>query len=307
MTAISLFDKQSARSRAASQPPVTDAQQLDEWLKRGRSEVFTVATMVSPDMARLLLSHNDANRNLNWTGATRSVAAYASAMKRGEWVLNGEPLIISRCGQLNDGQHRLHGIIQAQGAVQMLLTFGVDRGTRHTVDQGVARSPGQILTMAGEVNTNALAGTLQFLWALDNGLSFNNRFSTDQMLETLERHPEARAAILAVRGLTSHYRLSHGYIAGAYYLCRVQNQFQADHYQKALATGLNIQHANSPVSRLRAMFEDHRAQLKGKKLDRDFQAAIYIKGFNNFMKGRTGVLLWRNTGPGAEAFPVVGG
>ena len=96
MTAISLFDKQSARPRAASQPPVTDAQQLDEWLKRGKSEVFTVATMVSPDMARLLLSHNDANRNLNWTGATRSVAAYASAMKRGEWVLNGEPLIISR-------------------------------------------------------------------------------------------------------------------------------------------------------------------------------------------------------------------
>jgi hypothetical protein len=297
MTAIPLFSK----------PSITDAQQLDEWLKRGRTEAFSVITIVTPDMARLLLAHNEGNRNIRWNGTTRSVAAYSAAMKRGEWAVNGAGLTVSRCGQLNDGQHRLHAVIQAQLPVQMQITFGVERGTRHTVDQGQARPPGQILLMAGEINTNVLASTLQFLWATELGLSLNYRFSMDQMMEALERHPEARQAVVACRALSSHYRLAGGYIAGAHYLCRKANGFQADHFLQGLTTGLNIQQVNSPVNRLRSIFEDHRAQLKGKKLDRQYQAAIYIKGFNNFIRGRTGVILWRNTGPAAEAFPVVGG
>jgi len=310
MTALKLFTKdQPATGGAKTVTGVRspEARQLSEWLARGRGEVFAVTTLVSPDMARLLLAMNDGNRNVVWNGATRSVAAYAAAMKRGEWALNGEAIVVARDGALNDGQHRLHAIIQHGAPVLMQVTFGVERDTRHTVDQGIARTPGHILAMYGEGNTNKLACQLQFLWAHDEGLTLNWRPSTDQLLKTLERHPEARETLNAVSKLCAHYRLSDGYIAGAHYLCRKRDAFYADQYLGALTTGLHIATTTSPVARLRRQFEDHRAQLKGHKLDRTTQAAFYIKGFNNLLKGRTGPIAWRAVGPTAEAFPTVGG
>jgi len=308
MTALRLFSKdQPPPETALPAPKSPEAKQLAAWIARGRDEVFTVTTLVSPDLARLLLAGNDGNRNVIWNGSTRSVSAYAAAMKRGEWALNGEAIIVAVTGELNDGQHRLHGVIQYGASVTMQITFGVERNTRHTVDQGIARSPGHILAMAGEKNVTCLAGTLQFLWAIDEGVSLNLRPSTDQLLDTLRRHPESRDAIDATSKLTSHYRISGGYISGAYYLTRKNDAFYADQYLGALTTGLHIASTNSPVARLRRAFEDHCAQRKGFKLDRTTQAALYIKGFNALKRGRTGPLIWRAAGPAAEAFPTVGG
>ncbi|MFZ5667940.1 MAG: hypothetical protein ACOY4K_00450 [Pseudomonadota bacterium] len=285
---------------------MTDADQLSLWLARGKTEVFSVVAPVSPDLARLLLGTNEDNRPILWNGSTRSVAAYAAAMSRGEWRLNGEAVIVSRTGELNDGQHRLHAVIQNGASVMMQIVFGVSRDTRHTVDQGIARTPGHILVMMGEANTNHLACALQFMWAIDEGLSLNCRPSTDQLLTTLDAHPDLRDALPAASKLTGHYRLSGGYIAAAHYVCRGHDAFYADQYLGALTTGLHLTSTGSPAARLRKAFEDHRAQLKGKKLDRITQAALYIKGFNNTLRGRTGPIAWRATGPTAESFPRPG-
>ena len=85
-----------------------EVKQLDLWFGQAKTDVFSVTTLVTPKMAEALLSRNGGNRPVIWTGPVRSVSAYAAAMSRGEWVLNGEPIIISSTGELNDGQHRLH-------------------------------------------------------------------------------------------------------------------------------------------------------------------------------------------------------
>lgn len=299
MTAVPLFSKTSPPPRVVKS---TAAQQIDDWIKRGKSEVFSVVTLVTPDMARLLIACNTENRPVLWTGANRSVAAYASAMKRGEWTLNGEAVIISSTGELNDGQHRLYAVIESGGAVMMTLTFGVARDTRHTVDQGVARSPGHILVMMGEKDANNLATALQYLWTRDTGSSLNARPSPDQLLETLSKHPDVRDAVRATTS-TGQFRISRGYAAAAHYECRTVDAFAADQFLSAVTTGLNIQNVNSPVSRLRKAYGEHSA--KRKPLGRIEQAALYIKAFNMFRRGRTGPLSWRDIGPTAEAFPRV--
>lgn len=300
MNATPLFGKEKAFAKA-----ISEEEQLLEWIARGASELFTVTTLVTPKMADLLLKRNAGNRPLIWGSANRSVAAYAAAMSRGEWRLNGEAIIVSSSGELNDGQHRLSAVIESGEAVHMQISFGVDRETRHTVDQGVARTPGHILAMAGEKSTNQLATALQFMWAIDGGLSFNHRPSMDQLLATLDAHPTLRNAVKQTGHLSGEYRLSAGYIAGAHYLCQRQQPFQAGQWLSALTTGLNIQNVNSPVSRLRKMYGEHSAKRQRKeKID---QAALYIKGFNMFLRGRTGAFTWRANGPSPEAFPVVGG
>ena len=278
------------------------ADQLNLWLDGGRDDVFSVTTLVTPTMAEALLSRNGGNRPVIWTAATRSVSAYAEAMSRGEWVLNGEPIIISSGGDLNDGQHRLHAIIQSGVSVQMMLTFGVERDTRHTVDQGVARTHGHILAMFGEKNTNKLATALQFLWVTDQGLTFHARPSTDQLLATLAVHPGIRDALRDVSHVSGEFRLSAGYVGAAHYLCKRHNEFSAGQFLDALTTGTNIRNVNSPVARLRRMFTEHSAK-RTRKTNIE-QAGNYIKSYNQFLRGRTGPCVWK---PNAnEAFPLAG-
>lgn len=302
MNAQPLLSKVKVAPIRAAQAGVSEAQQLAQWLAKGQNEVFTVAALVGPVLATLLLERNTGNRPVVLAGSTRCVQAYAEAMKRGEWRLNGEPVIISSTGELNDGQHRLNAIIQAGAHVQMLLTFGVERDSRHTVDQGVARTPGHILSMFGEKSANQLATALQFVWALDNFLTLNARPSTDQLLHTLERNPRVRDAIRDASHLAGEFRLSVGYIAGAHYRCQEHDRYQADRFLEALTTGVNIQNMNSPVARLRRMFTEHCAKRQRKTAIE--QAANYIKAYNSFTRGRTGQFVWK--GNGGEAFPKAG-
>lgn len=299
MSVAPLFAKAKAPS-----PTMNEAAQLAAWLARGETEVFAVITTLTPTLAALLTQRNEDNRPVVWKGRNRSVEAYADAMRRGEWLLNAEPLIVSRDGYLNDGQHRAYAVLECQLSVPVMIAFGVERDTRHTVDQGIIRTPGHILALSGEVNVNQLACALQMLWCLDQGISLNYRPSPAQLFDTLDRHPTIREALPAVMKLFAHYRLSGGYIAAAHYLCRRVDTSTADMFLGDMTTGLNIKSVNSPVARLRKQFEEHSA--KRKRLLRDEQAALYIKGFNNFRRGRQGALVWRNAGPAAEAFPMAG-
>lgn len=302
MNASALLPKAKVAPIRPAAKAVTEEQQLAQWLARGQSEIFTVPALVGPTLAQRLLDRNAGNRPVVLKGSIRSVEAYAEAMKRGEWTLNGEPIIIASTGELNDGQHRLNAVVLSGAHVQMLLTFGVERDTRHTVDQGVARTPGHILAMFGEKNTNQLATALQFTWALDNFVTLNARPSTDQLLATLERHPRLRDAVRDVSHLVGEFRLSTGYIAGAHYRCQEHDRYQADKFLDAATTGINIQNANSPVARLRRMFTEHCAKRQRKTAIE--QAANYIKAYNYFLRGRTGQFVWR--GNANEAFPAPG-
>jgi hypothetical protein len=278
---------------------------IETLIQRGRNEIFTVTLNVDSDIARYLLDRNIDNRPLRWDGAQRSVSAYAAAMLRDEWMLNGEPIIISDEGFLNDGQHRLHAVVKSDTVVPMQITFGVDRESRHTVDQGAARSPGNILSMHGEKNTNKLGHAVQFVWCYDGEKVFGYRPTTDQLLGTLKENPLLRVALNNVNHLCREFRISDGYIAGSYYVCARQYPEKAEEFLDASTTGLNISEKSSPIFRLRKRFQEHAS--KRETVPALEQAALFIKAFNYFRRNKvTNNLIWRRNGSAAEEFPVVG-
>lgn len=287
----------------AVQPLKLDA--LAGWLKRGEREVFTETVSMTPLLAHRLLERNVDNRPLREGGTARCVQAYAGAMERGEWVVNGAPIIVSREGLLNDGQHRLNAVIRANIAVPMQITFGVERATRHTIDQGAARTPGNILSMHGEKNANQLAHAIQFVWAYDGQRVFSYRPSPDELLATLEVNPGLRETIKDVSPICNDFRVSHGYLAGTHYVCLRHSPIMASGFLDSVRTGLHIKDTGSPVLKLRKRFQDHLAR-------RDVmlaleQAALWIKAFNSVSSNRNvRNLLWRQNGPTAEDFPQVG-
>lgn len=278
---------------------------LDGWLKRGNAEVFTVTANVTPDFARRILQRNDENRPIRWSGALRCVEAYARAMQRGEWRLNGEAIIVSSDGLLNDGQHRLAAVIESGMSVPMQITFGVERDSRHTVDQGAARTPGNILAMRGEKNTNQLAHALQFIWCYDGQRVFGYRPSSDELLHTLDLNPTLRAAVHDIGAIANEFRVSPGYLGGALYACRRANPIVANAMVSSVHTGLDIRDSGSPILKLRKRYQDHLAK-RDTMLALE-QAALYIKAFNALAQNRNvRNLLWRQNGPTAEDFPTAG-
>lgn len=77
---------------------------------------------ITPQFAEFMLSCSSGNRNIN----RKRVSLYADAMKNGEWVENGESIIVSTTGNVIDGQHRLSAVVMA-GCTISSLVVTIDR------------------------------------------------------------------------------------------------------------------------------------------------------------------------------------
>lgn len=107
-----------------------------EWLRSsasGRWDAFVVN--VTPDLARRWLSANTSNRPLRKSHS----ASMARVMRAGEWKLTHQGVAFSEDGRLLDGQHRLHSVIDAGCAVQMLIFVGIPNDVFGALDRGLKR------------------------------------------------------------------------------------------------------------------------------------------------------------------------
>ena len=118
---------------------------FNQCVERSKSSVFSEVTILTPGLAGELLKLNPDNRNIRKV----KLEQFVHDMQRGAWEFNGEPLIVSKDGLLNDGQHRLRALVEANTTLPMLFVFGVERDARLTVDQGAARSAADYLGLEG--------------------------------------------------------------------------------------------------------------------------------------------------------------
>lgn len=138
-------------------------QWFNECVERGKRGVFSETVTVTPGLASVILERNPENRNVR----PAKVAQFVSDIRAGRWAFNGEPVIIAKTGELNDGQHRLGAVIDANKPIPFLFVFGVERDTRTTVDQGSARTAADYLGMKGASNATAAAAIARIVIAYE--------------------------------------------------------------------------------------------------------------------------------------------
>lgn len=282
--------------------PANDVERLKAWIERGRVERFLVETMVSPAMAQELLSRNDDNRSLR----VKMVEEYSASMVRGEWAINGQNIIISDDGRLNDGQHRLHAIITAGVSVPIGLHFGVSRASVATVDVGGKRTLGDHLAMKKHAYANILAATVRAAWNYDSGvMSLSMSPSATQALDYIDANPGVKVYLTDGAKIGTQFKTSGSQLAFAAFVCARINKGVADELMARVNDGLGLSAANLPAARVRERLMGH---LTGKKpLNRNEAAAIFIIAFNAALVGRRMRLLsWSSNGVNAEAFPIAG-
>lgn len=130
--------------------------------------ITTTIETITPQVAKEYLKHNTKNR-YGCKGNPDTIASLAEDMRSGLWKLNGEPIIFDAGGVLVDGQHRLFACIKAGVSFQSLVVRGVDEDSFSTVDIGLPRKAGQILSLQNAPNANDAAAAITRFYSLIAG------------------------------------------------------------------------------------------------------------------------------------------
>lgn len=254
---------------------------LNSCIERGKREVFTSRVLMTPGVAAELLRRNPNNRNISAAKAEH----YARDMAAGHWAENGETIIISRDGLLNDGQHRLQAAIDSNAIVPFICVFGVGRETRITVDQGKARGAQDYLSMDNVPYAHNASVAAKFIMAYEQagGRNISNRskFTNAEVVRRVKSDDEIIAAAAYAHKHYKQYRslVSHSVFTACYYLLSEINQAQATEYMEQVALGENIKRGD-------AAFAVREAFLR-QKYERQDAMEIILHGWNAYRQNRT--------------------
>lgn len=273
-----------------------------QWLSRQIAKAHdagkphAICVTVDPSLAAALLEHNPTSWNRKLSPP--AVEKWSEAMKRGEWALNGETVIVADTGELNDGQHRLEACIKSGCSFQTLMVFGIARDTRATLDQGKRRQMTDELYMAGYTNVaNRLGAATVVIGYLnkDVGILGHGKATSNQVLAFLDDHPDImRGAHLAYR-VQQAFKVSQATMVGLHYLFAMRNLDAADLFITSIVFSGNIKVVQDPRARLAFRLRDH--SLRRSRLTRPEMVAITIKAWNHWTRGEScAPLTWRAMG-----------
>ncbi len=257
------------------QPPYGSPAWLQSTIEEAKVEPLMKVVDMTPALAKALLDCNFSNRSVRVT----KQAQYSADMAAGRWTLNGEPIIVSKDGKLNDGQHRCLAAIDANASVPVVIMFGIDRETRLTVDQGGARSAGDFLGMEGVDNAPMVAAIARMAIAYERvggiGLANANRVTSAEVRQRVAIDDKLQEA---ARFGNTNGRYSRQFAAGsvvgfAYYMLSRVNREQAIDFLERVCRGDRLA-PSSPAHTLREKL------LSAGSTPRDRKIAMIMKAWN---------------------------
>ncbi len=262
------------------------------------NNVSTSVEYITPAFASMILEKNKNNRPLPKT----HVKFLKHAIERGEWVFNGEPIIIDSDGNLLDGQCRLTAVAQSGVSIQSLVVKGIPREVFDTIDQGKSRSAADILAISGEKNTALLGGILRSIYLI-NYLSSDktgNPLVTPKEIESvLEKYPNARQWCDRFVGNKKLKAFCTSKQLAVFAVAESMHGNKAVEFFDKFSSGANLRE-NDPAFLLREKLIEARGG--GYVLTQEAHLTITIKAWNAYITGRQmGILRFGKR----ESFPAI--
>lgn len=255
------------------------------------SKVMTI----TPEVALEMLKANTRNRPLN----KRQVVYYADQMVRGQWRLNGEPIIISNGNVLLDGQHRLAAIVKSQTTQDILVVKGVDGDTFSTIDTGKVRTKSDVFALEGIKDYTSISTGINAYMKLCKGMYSAHNTSTTLItstdaLDEFYAHKELYIAIN--KSSASCYRkirlLKQATIFGYMAYLILEKKHNEDKVYSFFNQLFGIDAIeNTSISYLRdKLLQNISGQYKMTKI---LQTSLVVKAWNDYVKGmQHKVLSW---------------
>jgi hypothetical protein len=268
----------------------------------------TKTLVVDRPFAKAVLAYNTGNRPV----IRRKVDRLAAQMKNGEFENTGEPIIVSAEGVLNDGQHRLMAVVEADAVVDMDVRFGIARKAFTKTDTGSSRTGGDVLSIRGITGGAAIAPAVRLLILYKRGLPETVRefISNSEIDESFGRWKGIETVGCQVAG----HRFPRGVrstplLAAAYLASRTPAKDRLPAWLETLATGLAAGRSD-PAYVLRERLMRGVDAPVGTRESLVERFAIMILSWNAFAEGR-GIgqreLRWSASGKTVGPFPQVEG
>lgn len=279
------------------QPTAGTVNWFNECVERSHKEPFVTRAVISPGLASVILSMNPDNRNLSPVKAEH----YASDMAHGRWADNGETIIISSDGQLNDGQHRMQALIDSNCSLPFFIAFGVTRESRTTVDQGKARSAGDYLAMDGIAYASNASTAAKFIIAYErsNGrnIALRSKLTNAEVVARVKADADIISAAAWGHKYYKHYRslFSLTIMSACYYILSEIHPSDAEEYLSKVAMGENIKRKD-------AAFAVRQAFMRETTYERQEALEIIFHGWNKFRQGKDAVTI---SPSGNNVFPAL--
>lgn len=266
---------------------------------------------VTPEKAAAMLSTSAGNRRI----VPSRVEEWAAEMRAGSWRL-GPTIEVDTDGHLINGHHRLQAVVKVGFPVEFMVMRGVSPDAVDVVDNGRARSFGDVLAMRGVPDASYKATVTLMLRLYDKMTRISDAPSTTKsrtnrqaQLAAWERYQEeVEAAVPVGRELARQIGLTRPVGAVMYALLARQDVAYATDFCTILASGVGGER-DAPILLLRrVLVRDalaRRARGRQSLLTGNRIVAFAFKAWNAWLDGSDiKVLSWREVGPMAEPFPV---
>lgn len=274
-------------------------QELDRLIKEHNGTMNNV--LMTPAMASYILkNYNNGNRRLRVGHAN----FFAQTLSRGGWENTGEAVIFAKEGVLNNGQHRLEGIVRSGISALMDIRFGIPREAFSVTDTGAKRLAGDVLSISGSTSPFASAAAVKLLLAYEAGLPTSYvgsmKIGNDQILAGFRRWPEIEQAV----NMNHQWLKRKGFITAASNAFTLMALKQTDdetvsQFLELVESGLTKSKNDSPRL-LREKILDDITSSRGNRSHVVERFALFIKAWNFWREGeRPARLIWRSD----EVFP----
>lgn len=255
------------------------------WLKlrldRGQKEKFAEFGKLTPGLAAEFLRMNHDNRGIK----DHRVTSYAADMVAGRWELNGESVTISKCGHLNDGQHRCKAVVISGHSIDVLFVFGVTYESRKTTDQGTPKTAGDYLSMDGMKNANAIAAIANAVLQYEK----HGKMMKNQAMKPTKGEVRERAESDELLAVSHHavYKKGASKVAApailgfAHYVFSRIDEHDANAFMESLISGASLGERN-PIYVAREKLTD-----KNRRLNQNERVKCIFMAWNNWRQGKT--------------------
>jgi hypothetical protein len=261
-----------------------DLSETKHLLDNPPSALTVVTVLITPEVAKLMLGYNRANRTLQ----PLRVEKYAGQMSRGRWTQIGNTISFSKSGRLLNGQHTLWAIIKSGQSYVYIVVLGLDDAAQEDMDQVTKRSLAQALTLRGEKDSTLLGGAVRMIWQIQNGGTPGKWLvepSNPEFCDFVD--DQIRDSVKIAHKVSRGLKLPGSPVAAAHYVCAQVDQNGADVFFEDLGDTRAVIAEDSAINAMRGTA---RSWVARGSVSRSEQASLYdvlVRAFDAHRAGKT--------------------
>ena len=257
---------------------------------RAPKDILYDIVLITSDEAKRIAEVNGLSMESLSAKQQATVHAYATAMRNGRWVLNGDALIFGKDGRtLHDGRKRVLAAATFGFSFPTMTVSGIANDAVITIGEHRKRPPSVALYVAGDDDAPSVASAVLTATSIAQCGRANGHHAIPASLipDFVSDHPEIATAVEKTKGTLVAKALGRGLAAGLRFLADIADEELSEEFFGQLEAALNGSGRRGTAHALAQAIEGTNDPARfDSASSRKARALYFIKAWNAFHAGR---------------------